>query len=156
FMTIGLGALKYFIIKVDPRKTILFDPRESIDFNGNTGPFIQYTYARIKSILRKAENKGYKTAFTQSGFLPKEIEILKIMASLPDKISEAAAAHSPALVANYAYDLAKEFNQYYHDVSILKEENDAVRSDRLALLVAISKVLVKTMTILGIKLPERM
>ena len=156
FMTIGLGALKYFIIKVDPRKTILFDPRESIDFNGNTGPFIQYTYARIKSILRKAGEKGYQTAFTQSGFLPKEIEILKIMASLPDKISEAAAAHSPALVANYAYDLAKEFNQYYHDVSILKEENDAVRSDRLALLVAISKVLVKTMTILGIKLPERM
>ncbi|MBR0534686.1 MAG: arginine--tRNA ligase [Bacteroidales bacterium] len=156
FMTIGLGALKYFIIKVDPRKTMLFDPKESIDFNGNTGPFIQYTYARIKSILRKAAEQNFAVGATGAGFIPKEIEIVKILASFPDKIAEAAEAHSPALVANYAYDLAKEFNQYYHDVSVLKAEDDKVRSQRLALLAAIAKVLTKAMTVLGIKLPERM
>ena len=156
FMTIGLGALKYFIIKVDPRKTMLFDPKESIDFNGNTGPFIQYTYARIKSILRKAAEQKIEVACTGAEFIPKEIEIVKLLASFPDKVSEAAAAHSPALVANYAYELAKEFNQYYHDVSVLKADDDKVRSQRLALLAAIAQVLTKAMTILGIKLPERM
>ncbi|MBR5735596.1 MAG: arginine--tRNA ligase [Bacteroidales bacterium] len=156
FMTIGLGALKYFIIKVDPRKTMLFDPKESIDFNGNTGPFIQYTYARIKSILRKADEQQLKVACTCAGFIPKEIEIVKLLASFPDKVEEAADAHSPALVANYAYELAKEFNQYYHDVSVLKADDDKVRSQRLALLAAIAQVLTKAMTILGIKLPERM
>ncbi|MBO4417026.1 MAG: arginine--tRNA ligase, partial [Bacteroidales bacterium] len=115
FMMLGLGALKYFIIKVDPRKTMLFDPRESIDFNGNTGPFIQYTHARIKSVLRKAAAQGMTAAVASEALLPKEIELVKIMAGFPDKIKEAAAAHSPALVANYAYNLAKEFNQYYHD-----------------------------------------
>jgi len=156
FMTIGLGALKYFIIKVDPRKTMLFDPRESIDFNGNTGPFIQYTYARIKSILRKAAQQGFEIGVTAAGFIPKETELVKLMASFPDKVSEAAEAHSPALIANYAYELAKEFNQYYHDVSVLKAEEHDVRALRLALLEAISKVLTQAMTILGIKLPERM
>ncbi|MBR5671344.1 MAG: arginine--tRNA ligase [Bacteroidales bacterium] len=156
FMTIGLGALKYFIIKVDPRKTMLFDPKESIDFNGNTGPFIQYTYARIKSILRKAAEQQLAVAFTGAEFIPKEIEIVKLLASFPDKVAEAAEAHSPALVANYAYELAKEFNQYYHDVSVLKADDDKVRSQRLALLAAIAQVLTKAMTILGIRLPEKM
>ena len=156
FMMLGLGALKYFIIKVDPRKTMLFDPRESIDFNGNTGPFIQYTHARIKSVLRKASEQGMAAAVTAEPLLPKEIELVKIMAGFPDKIKEAAEAHSPALVANYAYNLAKEFNQYYHDVSILKEADERVRSQRLMLIATIAKVLVKAMDILGIQLPERM
>ncbi len=156
FMMLGLGALKYFIIKVDPRKTMLFDPRESIDFNGNTGPFIQYTHARIKSVLRKAAAQGMNGAATSNTLLPKEIELVKIMAGFPDKIKEAAAAHSPALVANYAYNLAKEFNQYYHDVSILKETDAGVRSQRLLLIETIARILVKAMDILGIQLPERM
>ncbi len=156
FMMLGLGALKYFIIKVDPRKTMLFDPRESIDFNGNTGPFIQYTHARIKSVLRKAAEQGMTPQVNGSELLPKEIELVKIMAGFPDKVKEAAAAHSPALVANYAYNLAKEFNQYYHDVSILREPDDKVRAQRLQLIAAIAKVLVKAMDILGIQLPERM
>ena len=156
FMMLGLGALKYFIIKVDPRKTMLFDPRESIDFNGNTGPFIQYTHARIKSVLRKAAEQGMQPAMTKAELLPKEIEMVKIMAGFPDKVVEAASAHSPALIANYAYNLAKEFNQYYHDVTILKEPDADVRSQRLLLIATIAKVLVKAMDILGIQLPERM
>ena len=156
FMMLGLGALKYFIIKVDPRKTMLFDPRESIDFNGNTGPFIQYTHARIKSVLRKAADQGIAPALTKASLLPKEIELVKIMAGFPDKVQEAAAAHSPALVANYAYNLAKEFNQYYHDVTILKEADADVRAQRLMLIATIARVLVKAMDILGIQLPERM
>jgi len=156
FMMLGLGALKYFIIKVDPRKTMLFDPRESIDFNGNTGPFIQYTHARIKSVLRKAAEQGIAPALTKAPLLPKEIELVKVMAGFPDKVQEAAAAHSPALVANYAYNLAKEFNQYYHDVTILKEADADVRAQRLMLIATIAKVLVKAMDILGIQLPERM
>ena len=156
FMMIGLGALKYFILKVDPRKTMLFDPRESIDFNGNTGPFIQYTHARIKSILRKGAAQGCGAEATGAALLPKEEEIIKILVGFPDKIAEAAENHSPSLVANYAYDLAKEFNQYYHDVTILKEEDQAVKSQRLLLIDVIAKVLVKAMDILGIRLPERM
>jgi len=156
FMMLGLGALKYFIIKVDPRKTMLFDPRESIDFNGNTGPFIQYTHARIKSVLRKAAAQGMAPAMSGAELLPKEIEMVKIMAGFPDKVVEAAAAHSPALIANYAYNLAKEFNQYYHDVTILREPDEKVRAQRLMLIATIAKVLVKAMDILGIQLPERM
>ncbi len=156
FMMLGLGALKYFIIKVDPKKTMLFDPRESIDFNGNTGPFIQYTHARIKSILRKGAEQGCVPAMGDVTLLPKEIEMVKVLSSFPDKIQEAAAAHSPALVANYAYNLAKEFNQYYHDVTILKEPDAGVKAFRLQLIDSIAKVLVKAMDILGIKLPERM
>ncbi len=165
FEMLGLGALKYFIIKVDPKKTMLFDPKESIDFNGNTGPFIQYTHARIKSILRKAVAEGYKEAvvapeqFKAEGasfLLPKEIEIIKLLNTFPTVIKEAGDAHSPAVVANYAYELAKEFNQYYHDTTILKEANAVARDQRLALIDVISKVLVKAMGILGITLPERM
>ncbi|MBR5856321.1 MAG: arginine--tRNA ligase [Bacteroidales bacterium] len=165
FEMLGLGALKYFIIKVDPKKTMLFDPKESIDFNGNTGPFIQYTHARIKSILRRAVAEGYEKAVLSENevkesleqiILPKEIEIIKLLNTFPTVIKEAGEAHSPAVVANYAYELAKEFNQYYHDVTILKEENALLRNQRLALIDLISRVLVKAMGILGITLPERM
>ncbi len=156
FEMLGLGALKYFIIKVDPRKKMLFNPKESIDFNGNTGPFIQYTHARIKSILRRAASQGLESKITGADFNSKEIELIKILNSFPSKIKEAGDAMSPALIANYCYDLAKEFNQYYHDFSILREEDSSVRSQRLAMAGAIAKTLVKGMDILGIRLPERM
>ena len=160
FKMISLGALKYFILKVDPRKTMLFDPKESIDFNGNTGPFIQYTHARIKSILRKADEKGVahvaSAVKADSVLSPKEVRIIKILNTFPAKVAEAGAAHSPAVIANYAYELAKEFNQYYHDTPILREENQALLEYRLVLVETIAKVLCKAMSILGITLPERM
>jgi len=153
---LGLGALKYFIIKVDPRKKMLFNPKESIDFNGNTGPFIQYTHARIKSILRRAASQNLECKAGGADFNAKEIELVKILNSFPSKVKEAGDAMSPALIANYCYDLAKEFNQYYHDYSILREEDSNIRSQRLAMASAIAKTLVKGMDILGIQLPERM
>ena len=159
FRMLSLGALKYFIIKVDPRKTMLFDPKESIDFNGNTGPFIQYTHARIKSILRKAAAQGIDLDAEPSEnveLTPKEVRIIKILNSFPAKIAEAGEAHSPALVANYAYELAKEFNQYYHDTPILREEDRSKLLLRLRLISLIARVLTKAMDILGIQLPERM
>lgn len=160
FRMIGLGALKYFIIKVDPRKTMLFDPKESIDFNGNTGPFIQYTHARICSILRKAAAGGIDPAGMEldgnAALSAKEIRIVKILAGFPDKIAEAAKAYSPALVANFAYELAKEFNQYYHDTPILKEEDASLLKMRLHLISVLASVLRKAMGILGISLPEKM
>ncbi len=160
FRMISLGALKYFILKVDPKKTMLFDPKESIDFNGNTGPFIQYTHARIKSILRKADEQGIPHSATdvtaEVELTPKEIRIIKILNTFPSKIAEAGAAFSPALIANYSYELAKEFNQYYHDTPILREENKAILTLRLVLVENIAKVLSKAMAILGITLPERM
>ena len=160
FRMISLGALKYFILKVDPKKTMLFDPKESIDFNGNTGPFIQYTHARIKSILRKADEKGVphtaEVLDSSVELSPKEVRIIKILNTFPAKVAEAGAAHSPALVANYAYELAKEFNQYYHDTPILREENQKLLECRLVLVETIAKVLAKAMSILGITLPERM
>ena len=157
---VGLGALKYFILKVDPKKTMLFDPKESIDFNGNTGPFIQYTHARIKSILRKAAEKGVSHSAAdvkaESQLTAKEVRIIKTLNTFPAKVAEAGAAHSPAVIANYAYELAKEFNQYYHDTPILREENQELLKYRLALVESIAKVLSKAMSILGITLPERM
>lgn len=156
---IGLGALKYFIIKVDPKKTMLFNPKESIDFNGNTGPFIQYTHARIRSILRKAAEKGIEYAASplpKVELSAKEIRLIKLLNTFPAKIAEGAQAYSPAVIANYAYDLAKEFNQYYHDTPILKEENEDVLKMRLVLIDTLSAVLRKAMGILGIELPERM
>lgn len=156
FETLGLGALKYFILKVDPKKTMLFDPKESIDFNGNTGPFIQYTHARIKSILRKAKEQNINAEFSSASLNPIEIEIIKMLNNFPVKISEAGTAHSPALVANYCYELAKEFNHYYHEVAILKESDFAIRSQRLILIDSIAKILSRGMGILGISLPERM
>ena len=156
FRMISLGALKYFIIKVDPKKTMLFDPKESIDFNGNTGPFIQYTHARIKSILRKAKDMGYELSNAGNQLSDKEIELIKLISAYPDKVREGGDLHSPAIIANYAYDLAKEFNQYYHITPILKEENSELIGQRLMLISIVAGVLTKAMAILGIELPERM
>ncbi|MDE5744036.1 MAG: arginine--tRNA ligase [Paramuribaculum sp.] len=155
--TVGLGALKYFLLKVDPRKNMTFNPKESIDFNGNTGPFIQYTYARIRSVLRKAEEAGMKIgAFTGVKPGEKEITLIQRLADFPTVVQEAGRTYSPALIANYAYDLVKEYNQFYHDCSILKEENEAVRSMRLTLSAVTADTIRTAMSLLGIKVPERM
>ena len=157
YHTIGLGALKYFIIKVDPKKTMLFNPEESIDFNGNTGPFIQYTHARICSILRKAS-----VAFGPSDIAltlqpsAKEVRLVKLLGLYPAKVAEAGAALSPAVIANYAYELAKEFNQYYHDTPILREADEAVLKYRLELIAVLARTLRSAMDLLGISLPDRM
>ena len=154
---IGLGALKYFIIKVDPKKTMLFNPKESIDFNGNTGPFIQYTHARICSILRKAQvSFGPESILADALPSAKEIRLVKLLGLYPLKVAEAGAALSPAVIANYAYELAKEFNQYYHDTPILKEEDEAVLRYRLELIAVLARTLRSAMGLLGIELPERM
>ena len=154
---IGLGALKYFIIKVDPKKTMLFNPKESIDFNGNTGPFIQYTHARICSILRKATVAyGPESIGLEAQPSAKEIRLVKLLGLYPGKVAEAGAALSPAIIANYAYELAKEFNQYYHDTPILKEEDPAVLKYRLELIDVLARTLRSAMGLLGIQLPERM
>lgn len=160
YRMIGLGALKYFIIKVDPKKTMLFNPKESIDFNGNTGPFIQYTHARICSILRKAGEQGI--SWGPSSVTPdlepsaKEIRLIKLLGLLPAKVAEAGDALAPSILANYSYELAKDFNQYYHDTQILKEPDRKVLEFRLTLISTIARVLRKAMGILGIELPERM
>jgi len=156
YHTIGLGALKYFIIKVDPKKTMLFNPKESIDFNGNTGPFIQYTHARISSILRKASADFSSADVMSAEPSAKEIRLVKLLGLYPGKVAEAGAALSPAVIANYAYDLAKEFNQYYHDTPILKESDEAILRYRLVLIDAVARVLRSAMGLLGIDLPERM
>ena len=160
YRMIGLGALKYFIIKVDPKRKMLFNPKESIDFNGNTGPFIQYTHARICSILRKAEERGlmHTVAEIPAGveLSPKEIRLVKLLNGYPQKVAESAAALSPALIANYAYELAKEFNQYYHDTPILREEDAGLLKMRLVLISTLAAVLEKATDILGFSLPNRM
>jgi arginyl-tRNA synthetase len=159
FRKIGLGALKYFILKVDPRKNMTFNPSESIDFNGNTGPFIQYTYARIKSVFRKAEQTGVKLdpdLLPKASAGPKEIMLIKLLRNFTKTVSEAAAGNSPAIVANYCYDLAKEYNQFYHDFSILGEENQYLRNLRLAISEVTGRVLVSGMWLLGIEMPDRM
>ena len=154
---VGLGALKYFILKVDPKKTMLFDPRESIDFNGNTGPFIQYTHARIRSIMRKAEEAGIATDnFLQAPLLQEEVELIKLLSEYPAVVRTAGEQFAPSVIAAYAYDLAKQFNGYYHDHSILKEENEAVRSLRLKLAAEVARVIRSAMSLLGINVPERM
>ena len=153
---IGLGALKYFIIKVDPKKTMLFNPKESIDFNGNTGPFIQYTHARICSILRKTTVAFSEADIAGAQPSAKEVRLVKLLGLFPGKVAEAGAALSPAVIANYAYELAKEFNQYYHDTPILKEADGAVLKYRLVLISLIASTLRTAMALLGIELPERM
>ena len=154
---VGLGALKYFILKVDPKKTMLFDPRESIDFNGNTGPFIQYTHARIRSILRKADEAGISTeGYTSAELLGEEIELIKTLSEYPAVVRTAGQQFSPSVITAYAYDLAKQFNGYYHDHSILKEENEAVRSLRLRLAGEVARVIRSAMSLIGISVPERM
>jgi arginyl-tRNA synthetase len=159
FRKIGLGALKYFILKVDPKKNMTFNPAESIDFNGNTGPFIQYTYARIKSVFRKAEQTGIITGnivFPEAKTGEKEMNLVKLLRKFALTVSEAAATYSPALIANYCYDLAKEYNQFYHDFSILGESDPALRDFRLILSDVTSKILASGMWLLGIEMPERM
>ncbi len=158
YRKVALGALKYFILKVDPKKTMMFNPKESIDFNGNTGPFIQYTYARIKSILRKAEEAGIQAgaADIHITLSDKEQDLIKSIAKLPAVVKEAGENYSPALLGNYAYELAKEFNQFYHDFSILKEEDIAVRNFRLLLAKECSEAIKNAMGMLGIEMPERM
>ncbi len=153
---IGLGALKYFILKVDPRKTMLFDPSESIDFNGNTGPFIQYTYARIQSVLRKC-CEDYK-AMDISAVAPneKETSLIQRLADFTTVVADAGRNYSPALIANYVYDLAKEYNQFYHDCSILKEQDTAVRCFRQLLSETVADVIKRGMSLLGIEMPNRM
>ncbi|MDR1155000.1 MAG: arginine--tRNA ligase [Bacteroidales bacterium] len=157
--TIGLGALKYFMLKVDPKKTMLFDPAESIDFNGNTGPFIQYTHARIRSVLRKAAETGIdiQTGIdTGIALNSKEVSLIHAIYNFPKMVADAAETYSPALIANYVYDLAKEFNQFYHDYSILKEEDAAVKHFRLLLSKYTARVIRTAMDLLGIDSPERM
>lgn len=157
--TIGLGALKYFILKVDPKKTMTFDPKESIDFNGNTGPFIQYTYARIQSLLRKGKDNGLELSSKLNENLElsaKELQLIKLIYSYPEVLREAAEAYSPAQVANYVYDMAKEFNQFYHDHPIVSEENKNLAILRLQLSSQVSKIIESGMGILGIHVPERM
>ncbi|MBR5639195.1 MAG: arginine--tRNA ligase [Muribaculaceae bacterium] len=153
---IGMGALKYFILKVDPRKNMLFNPEESIDFNGNTGPFIQYTYARIQSLQRKAGDN--LPALNVEAVTPndKEISIIQRVADFPTVVDEAGKTYSPALIANYTYELAKEFNQFYHDYSILKEEDENVKVFRLELSRTVAGVIKRAFSLLGIEVPERM
>lgn len=155
--TVGLGALKYFLLKVDPRKNMTFNPKESIDFNGNTGPFIQYTYARIRSVLRKADEAGMRGA-DFSAVVPgeREVTLIRRLADFPSVVREAGRSYSPALIANYIYDLVKEYNQFYHDCSILKEDDAATRSMRLELSAVTADVIRRGMGLLGIKVPERM
>ncbi len=154
---VGLGALKYFILKVDPKKTMLFDPRESIDFNGNTGPFIQYTHARICSVLRKAAESGIDySSCGEVELLAEEIELIKSLAELPAVVAAAGDNFAPSMIAAYAYELAKSFNGYYHDHSILREEDEAKRAMRLQLASVVAQVIRKSMSLLGIEVPERM
>jgi arginyl-tRNA synthetase len=158
FNMISLGALKYYILKVDPKKTMLFNPEESIDFNGNTGPFIQYTHARICSLYRKAEEKGIEIIANPAlpDLLPKEKDLLKLLFDFPGIVHEAGENYSPAVIANYCYDLAKEFNQFYQEIPILKEDNLNTISFRLQLSEFVGRVIKTGMDMLGISVPDRM
>ena len=155
---VGLGSLKYFILKVDPRKNMTFNPKESIDFNGNTGSFIQYAYARICSVLRKAAEQGIATTTLSKDIAlsDAEIELVQQLSTFPAVVRQAGEEYSPSLIANYSYDLVKNYNRFYHDFSILKEENTDVRAFRLQLSRNVAKILRQAMSLLGIELPERM
>ena len=156
---VGMGALKYFLLKVDARKNMLFNPEESIDFNGNTGPFIQYTYARIRSILRKAADMGLDYRHLPAAvpaLSTKEEEIVARVAEFAAVVRQAGQDYSPSVIANYCYDLTKEYNQFYHDYSVLREENEAKRQFRLVLSANVAKVIRLGMSLLGIEMPERM
>jgi len=151
--------LKYFILKVDPKKTMMFNPKESIDFNGNTGPFIQYTHARIKSVLRKAEEQGIEHSTlttTNIEISEKEKYLIQLITEFPTIVKQAGEEFSPALIANYIYDLVKEYNQFYHDFSILREENAELKNFRLVISETIASVIKTGMGLLGIDVPERM
>ena len=153
---VGMGALKYFILKVDARKNMLFNPEESIDFNGNTGPFIQYTHARIRSILRKAGNIGSTSITSTSGLNAKEVELIQKMSEYGAAVEQAGKDYSPSGIANYCYELTKVFNQFYHDYSILNEEDEAKKQLRLVIARNVAKILKNGMALLGIEVPERM
>ena len=155
---IGLGGLKYFILKVDPRKNMTFNPKESIDFNGNTGSFIQYTHARICSVLRKAAEQGIALAELNKDIelKEKEVSLIQALAAFPAVVAQAGKEYSPSLIANYTYELVKEYNQFYHDFSILKEENADLKNMRLVLSANVAKVIKTAMSLLGIKVPEKM
>jgi len=155
YHTIGMGALKYFLLKVDPKKRLLFDPNESVDFQGHTGPFIQYTHARIRSVLSRAESLGNQRIAIES-LDAEERDLILILNEFPETISQAASAHSPAVIANYVYEIAKAFNKFYHEKSILQAEDDASKQFRLQLSYATAKVIKKAMGLLGIEVPERM
>lgn len=156
---VGLAALKYFILKVDPKKNMTFNPKESIDFNGNTGPFIQYTHARIKSVLSKAVDAGYPTSGSiKAEYISnsKELDLIQLVSQFPEVVQNAADTHNPSLVANYAYELAKEYNQFYHDYSILREPNEGVKMLRLILSGMVADVIKRAMWLLGIDVPDKM
>jgi arginyl-tRNA synthetase len=156
---IGYGALKYFILKVDPKKNMMFNPSESIDFNGNTGPFVQYTHARIQSIFRRAQETGVDMGFTsffKQNPNEKELFLIRMIYEYPSIIREAGLSLSPALIANYLYELAREYNQFYHDSPILREQNESIRSLRLNISFLIARILKSGMRLLGIDVPERM
>ena len=153
---VGLGALKYFILKVDARKNMLFNPEESIDFNGNTGPFIQYTYARIRSIMRKAAEMNIPVGEMKAELSQKEIDLIQKMSDYASAVEQAGKDYSPSGIANYCYELTKEFNQFYHDYSILKEEDVQKRAVRLKIAANVAKVISNGMALLGIEVPERM
>lgn len=156
---VGLGALKYFILKVDPKKNMVFNPAESIDFNGNTGPFIQYTYARIQSVLRKAAEQGLvipDTLAPNTVLTDKEIALIQLTAEYASTLKQAGDEYNPALIANYVYELVKEYNQFYHDHSILKEEDKDIKYLRLTLSANVAKIIKNAMQLLGIEVPDRM
>jgi arginyl-tRNA synthetase len=156
---LGLGALKYFILKVDPKKTMMFNPEESLDFNGNTGPFIQYTHARIKSVLRKAEEQKIDfrgNDHSTEKLEPKEKSLLKLLYDFPQTVQYSAQMMSPAVVANYTYELAKEYNQFYHELPMLKETDETKKVFRLSLSEFVANTIKSAMGLLGIEVPERM
>jgi len=153
---VGMGALKYFILKVDARKNMLFNPEESIDFNGNTGPFIQYTYARIRSILRKAGNTGMTSITSTTSLSDKEVELIQKMSEYGAAVEQAGKDYSPSGIANYCYELTKVFNQFYHDYSILNEPDEQKKAVRLMLAKNVAKIIKNGMALLGIEVPERM
>ncbi|HLR00070.1 MAG TPA: arginine--tRNA ligase [Sphingobacterium sp.] len=156
YETIGMGALKYFLLKVEPKRRLLFNPKESIDFQGHTGPFIQYTHARIKSVLRNGKKESLKNTALPNSILPLERDLIQVLSHYPKIIESAALELSPALIANYVYDLAKLFNKFYHEVSILKAETDVEKHFRLKLAEATASVIRSSMLLLGIHVPERM
>jgi arginyl-tRNA synthetase len=159
FHTLGMGALKYFLLKVDPKKRMLFNPEESIQFQGNTGPFIQYTHARIRAILRKANELGYSSTFTdfeRNELLEVEKDLIVLLHRFPQVVKEAGENYSPAEIANYVYEIAKEYNRFYQEVPIFQEEKQHVLKSRLLLSQATGQTIKTAMKLLGIDVPERM
>ena len=157
FTAVGLGALKYFILKVDPKKNMTFDPIESVDFNGNTGPFIQYTHARIRSVLKKAEENGLEPGIDKNlDPNPKEMDLIKRIYFFPEVVSDAGHDLNPSVIANYCYELSKQFNQFYHDYSIMNAESEGSKKFRLLLSRVVVRTIDASMQLLGIEMPERM